>query len=66
MNTHYLDELLEILCQQGCRKVNKILQQLEHNQRPDELSRYSTAECAYLHNELAQVMAVYDNNCCDI
>ena len=66
MNTHYLDERLDKLCQQGCRKISSILQQLEQNQCPDELKSYSSAECEYLYTELAAVMAVYDNHCCGL
>lgn len=66
MDTQILDDVLEQICQQGCRKVNLILQQLQSNQRPDELNVYSEAECAYLRKELTEVMRVYDNNCCEI
>jgi len=66
MDTHTLDQVLEQLCQQGCRKVSLILQQLKSNQQPSELITYSAAERAYLHKELAEVMAIYDNNCCDL
>jgi len=66
MDIHHLDNVLETLCQQGCRKVSIILQQLKSNQQPRELSAYSKDECAYLHKELAAVMAVYGNNCCDL
>ena len=66
MDTQMLDKVLEQLCQQGCRNVSLILQQLQVNQKPSELLAYSADECAYVYQELADIMAVYGNNSCNV
>jgi hypothetical protein len=66
MNTKYLDDTLEELCQLGCKKVSMILQQLEQNDLPDEFTTLSSNECDYLHKELKSIMDVYGGGCCEI
>ncbi len=67
MDTNYLDKVLETLCEQGCQKVSIILQQLKDKQCPNELKQYTQAECTYLYEELAAIMAVYGNEgCCSL
>ena len=61
-----LDDLMENLCQSGCRDVNKIISLLDQGEVPTELAELADDECDYIHKELQSIMAVYEGGACEI
>ncbi len=55
-----LDNLLESLCQSGCKDVSQIISLLDQGKVPSELSELSPDERDYIHRELKSIMSVYD------
>lgn len=63
-----LDDILENLCQSGCRDVNQIIKLLDQGEVPTELSDLDSDERHYIHKELKSIMSVYEggNGICAI
>ena len=66
MDTTQRENLLEELCQLGCRKINIILQSIDDNNVPNELKNISNEDCTYLYEELKSIMAVYGGKSCEL
>ena len=62
-----IDSCLEQICEQGCRSVNQIIQQLEQRQMI-EITRYLSMEQQQkLLQELKSIMAVYtETKSCEV
>ncbi|BAP56063.1 hypothetical protein THII_1766 [Thioploca ingrica] len=50
---------LEQICQQGCRQVNRIIQQLKQGTRLPETQHLTPFQNTLLLQELQNIMAVY-------
>jgi hypothetical protein len=50
---------LEQICQQGCRQVNKIIQQLKQGTHLPETQHLTSFQHTLLLQELQNIMAVY-------
>ncbi len=61
-----LDDLMENLCQSGCRDVNKIISLLDQGEVPTELAELADDERDYIHKELQSIMQVYEGGSCEI
>ncbi len=61
-----IDDILESLCQSGCRDVNQIIQLLDQGEIPTELSDLAQDERETIHKELKSIMAVYENGVCSV
>ncbi len=55
-----LDDILENLCQSGCKDVNQIIHLLDQGEVPSELSELKADERHYIHKELKSIMSVYE------
>lgn len=55
-----IDNCLERLCQQGCRSVNQVIQQLEQGQKIDSIAHLDATHQQKLLHELKSLMAVYE------
>ncbi|KHD05117.1 hypothetical protein PN36_25140 [Candidatus Thiomargarita nelsonii] len=58
-NDKQIEICLEQICEQGCRAVNKIIQQLEQGKVIEVVWHLSALQRAILLDELKSVMAVY-------
>ena len=58
-NDKQIDSCLENLCQQGCRSVNQVIQQLEQGQVIETIAHLSGTQRQRLLQELKSIMAVY-------
>ncbi|EDN67923.1 hypothetical protein BGP_5258 [Beggiatoa sp. PS] len=58
-NDKQIDFCLEQICKQGCRSVNKIIQQLEQGQTIEVVQQLNMAQQNRLLQELKSIMAVY-------
>lgn len=54
-----LERLVEELASDGCARVSSLLQELEQNRTPDELTGFSSSERDFIYTELKSVMDVY-------
>ncbi len=54
-----IEACLESICQQGCRKVNTILSQLENGEEIENIRHLDEKQRQKLYQELKNVMAVY-------
>ncbi len=61
-----LDDLMENLCQSGCRDVNKIISLLDQGEVPTELADLAEEERNHIHKELQSIMEVYEGGACEI
>jgi len=58
-NDKQIEICLEQICEQGCRSVNKIIQQLEQGKEVEVVWHLSALQRGILLNELKSIMAVY-------
>lgn len=58
-----VEQCVEAVCEQGCRKVLKLLDQLAEGERPDLVAGLSEEEVAEVAQELSDIMAVYEQPC---
>ena len=63
MDQRSVDNVVELLCQKGCRAVWSDIASIESGDRLIELRDLSTAEVAAVLAELKAVMAVYEGTC---
>ncbi len=56
-----IDRVIEMICTQGCKSVNKVRQQIENGDTVMELSRLSRKERIVVKAELDAIMSVYEN-----
>jgi hypothetical protein len=60
-----VDHYVELLCQQGCGKVNQFIDALRSGQTVPGIEELGKAERQALLEELESIMAVYHCNCDD-
>lgn len=58
-----IDQLVETLCEQGCRAVLVHIEALQAGQTQQEFADLSTTQRELLLHELQAIMAVYNNHC---
>lgn len=51
---------IEILCEQGCTQINKLLDKAKQGNNIEELADFNQTEIDQIINELDQIMLVYD------
>lgn len=67
MSQRRIDDTVEVLCQRGCRYVNRLLDSAEQQAACRDLDRLSERERGQVIEELRSVMAVYQTTgSCDI
>jgi hypothetical protein len=54
-----INSCLEQICEQGCRSVNQVIQQLELGEVIEEIAHLSRVQQQRLLQELKSIMAVY-------
>ena len=55
-----VDQVLELVCQQGCVSVKETINRLERGKFPETVQHLSTEECERLLDELKTVMHTYE------
>jgi hypothetical protein len=58
-NDKQIDLCLESICHQGCRSVNRVIEQLEQGQIIKAVAHLTAAQRHRLLQELKSIMAVY-------
>lgn len=57
------NEILEKICQQGCRTVNEQIDAMENGKIIPELENLSFSTQQNLLQQLKEIMSVYGNDC---
>jgi hypothetical protein len=66
-NDKQIDLCIEQICEQGCRYVNQVIEQLEKNKIMDRLNHLNFVQQKILLRELKSIMAVYaDTGSCEV
>jgi hypothetical protein len=66
-NDKQIDLCLEQICEQGCRIVNQVIQQLEQGKNIDNIQYLSHVQQNRLLQELKNIMAIYaKTGSCDV
>jgi hypothetical protein len=62
-----INSCLEQICEQGCRSVNQVIQQLEQGDVIEEIAYLSRVQQQRLLQELKSIMAVYaETGSCEV
>ncbi len=60
-----VERCVEVLCQQGCSRVNEYIGALQSGQSAPEIDALDKPERKALLEELVSIMAVYQRSCDD-
>ncbi|MEK8021610.1 MAG: hypothetical protein VSS75_032440 [Candidatus Parabeggiatoa sp.] len=62
-----IDLCLEQICQEGCRSVNQVIEQLEQQQMTEATRQLNSAQQRTVLQELKKIMAVYaETQSCEV
>lgn len=56
----HIQDCIEVLCDQGCNSVRKVISAMEAGQQPPEAESLSNDEHLVVLNELRSIIAIYD------
>lgn len=66
-NDKQIDLCLEQICQEGCRSVNQVIEQLEQQQMTEATRQLNSAQQRIVLQELKKIMAVYaETQSCEV
>ncbi|RKZ50617.1 MAG: hypothetical protein DRR16_23505 [Candidatus Parabeggiatoa sp. nov. 3] len=66
-NDKLIDLCLEEICQQGCRSVNQVIEQLEQQQMTEATQHLNRTQQNQVLHELKKIMAVYaETQSCEV
>ena len=66
-NDKQIDLCLEEICQQGCRSVNQVIEQLEQQKMSEATRQLNSAQQNRVLYELKKIMAVYaETQSCEV
>lgn len=58
-----VEQAIESICKLGCRKVNKVIEDLSSHKTSDLTQTFNFVQRQTILNELTDIMSVYDMPC---
>jgi hypothetical protein len=57
-----LQSVVDQLCTDGCKRVNRYIREIQAGDYPHQMRKLNPQECAEVMSELQAIMAVYDRD----